>query len=198
MAEKFETTLIETYTLPSKGRLDNVSSEIVIRSMTTQEEKLRLGSTGRFFKTMSEIIDKCVVSPENFHSYDLTINDFVFLLYKLRIVSYGNNYKVSLTCPECGKSFTTDQDLDKLNVVELPEEFSEPYDIGKLPRSKKKIGIKLLRTKEIDEIAREADAIKKKYPDAKGDETYPLRLQKQIVLIDGEHVVDSIKAKFVQ
>jgi wobble nucleotide-excising tRNase len=44
----------------------------------------------------------------------MALGDYEFLLHKLRIVTYGPEYKMALTCPYCGKEFETTADLEQL------------------------------------------------------------------------------------
>lgn len=193
-----KSSITETVKLPSLGRLDGIDSEVTIRSMTTFEEKLRLGSKGRFFKIVSDILNRCITSPENFDAYSLTLQDFVYLFYQLRIVSYGSDYKVTAHCSECGSQFTDTVDLTKLQVNYLKEDFVEPFEIT-LPRSKDKVCIRLLRTKEIDEIAKQAEAIKKaSRGSVEGDQSYLITLARKIVTVNGETKPDALLEKYVQ
>ena len=192
-----KSSIVETLKLPSLGKLDGIDAEVCMRSMTTFEEKLRLGSKGRFFKTISDIINRCVTSPEGFDAYSLTLNDFVYLFYQLRVISYGSDYRVNTTCPECGHRFTDTVDLNSLTVNYLPDDFEEPMTIT-LPRSKDVLRIRLLRTREIDEIAKEAENLKKRYPNIEGDPSYDLTLARKIVSVNGDDKIPALLEKYVQ
>lgn len=192
--KKQVTTLQETYTLPSGGLLNQIPEDYVIRSMTTREEKLRLGTTGRFFKIMSGIIDACVVEPENFSSYDLCLQDFIHLMYKLRTVTYGHDYKPTIRCPHCKNIIQPTIDLDELKCVGLDKKYIEPYNIGELPFKGDSIGLRILTARDVDEISRRADAIKKNFPDALGDQSYAIRLAMMISTVNGEKMdIDSLE-----
>ena len=190
MAGKKVATVTESYTLPSKGILyapdgGTYPPDVVIRSMTTFEEKMRLGNQG-FWNTMCSILDAVVTSPEEFEAKYMTLFDFYFLMYKMRTVSYGNIYKVKVTCPNCGKQVTCRVDLDKLEVNYLPEDFVEPFKIGPLPRSKDVLECRFDRV--IDSINNDAKAkeILSKSPDYIGDPLYILNKASRIVTINGE------------
>lgn len=186
-------TVTETYVLPTKGKLDDIPDRVTLRMMTTHEEKMRTGSRASYWKTMSEIINRCIVDPKGIDSYNLTVVDFVFLLYKLRIHSYGNMYKLNISrkCSECGTLISdVDVDLDKLKVTYIDDggkSFSEPFTI-KLPMLKWKVGCRMLRVRELDEIDKEVEDILQKYPDYEGDPALPRRLLRQIVTVDGEAI----------
>lgn len=194
-----KTVVSEEYKLPSNGKLygDSVPAEVTIRSMTTFEEKMRLGNQS-FLKTMCQIIDSVVVSPEEFNTQLMTLFDFYFLMYKMRVVSYGPTYKVQVTCPHCGKVTTCKVDLDSLKVNYLEEEASEPFDIGPLPRSKDTLQCRYLRVIDSINIERKAKEILKKYPEYVGDPSYILNRAAQIVSINGEEMNPIDVQKYVE
>ena len=71
-----------------------VNPNIKIRSMTTEEEMKRLGYTEQPYKMLSEIIDDCLVDKPGISTYDMCLGDYEFLLHKLRVVTYGSDYKI--------------------------------------------------------------------------------------------------------
>lgn len=190
MNSKEITSFQETYELPSKGLLysnkDDLK-EITLRSMTTFEEKMRLGSQS-FYTKISNILDSIVTSPENFNAKEMTIFDFNFLMYKMRTVSYGPTYKVNITCPHCGNNVLLKINLDDLKVNYLDEKQEEPFTIGPLPRTGDIIGCKHLRVKDLMNIERRAKEILSKSKDYVGDPEYILRMAAWIKTINGEEV----------
>lgn len=177
----------ETYELPSNGLLyeGKIPSTITLRCMTTFEEKMRLGS-GSFATSMIRILNACILD-EDVDAGELTDNDFWFLLYKLRTISYGENYNMSFECPnpDCGKVVDTTINLDDLEVLKLDAKYTEPREIV-LPYSKDKLGIRYLRAKEVDELSREAEKITQNSPDYYGDPMYQLEMEHRIATINGE------------
>ena len=180
-------TIEETYSLPSLGKLygDNFPSEVTIRTMTTFEEKMRLGNQG-FWRTMCNILDAVVTSPENFDTTQMTTFDFYFLMYKMRTVSYGANYKVSVTCPHCRQKMISNVNLDELKVTYLDDKFCEPIEIGPLPRSGDTLQCKYLRVSDFINNEKRAKDILRDHPDYDGDPLYILNKASQIVAINGE------------
>lgn len=190
MAKKNTGAVTETYKLPSRGLLygtetNKFSEEVVIRSMTTFEEKMRLGNQG-FWKTMCSILDSVIVAPENFESKYATLFDFYFLMYKMRVVSYGPTYKVQVVCPHCGKQVTIPVDLDSLDVNFLSEEFKEPFKIGPLPRSKDVIECRFMRVSDSINNDKKVKDTLTKSPDYVGDPAYIFNLVSKIVSVNGE------------
>ena len=191
MNEKNITSFQETYTLPSKGLIyDNIPSEVTIRSMTTFEEKMRLGSQG-FYTKICNILNRVVTDPEEFDAKELALFDFYFLMYKMRSVSYGSNYNVSIKCPHCGKTVSLKVDLDELKVNYLSEEQKEPFTIGPLPRTGDLIGCKHLRVKDQIWIEKRGEEILSKSKDYIGDPEYILRMASWIKTVNGEPIHDT-------
>lgn len=184
---KIKGAVTETYQLPSKGLLygSNYSSDVTIRSMTTFEEKMRLGNQG-FWRTMCAILDSVVVSPEKYRTQDMTLFDFYFLMYKMRVVSYGPIYKVKVTCSDCGHEETCSVNLDELEVSYLNDDFKEPFDIGPLPRSSDTLSCRFLRVSDAISNEKKAKDILSKSPEYVGDPQYILNKASQIVAINGE------------
>lgn len=184
---KNQGTITETYQLPSLGKLygPNFPDTVTIRSMTTFEEKMRLGNQG-FWKTITNILNAVVTSPEEFNSESLTLFDFYFMMYKMRTVSYGNIYKVRVTCPDCGKTTVCNVDLDKLTINYLPEDFVEPFEVGPLPRSNDVLQCKFMRASDSIRVEKRSQEILKKFPDYQGNPSYILNMAAQICGINGE------------
>lgn len=191
MASKNVSTLTETYKLPSLGLLYSKSEEekfpeeVTIRSMTTFEEKMRLGNQG-FWKTMCGILDSVITSPEGFVSKHATLFDFYFLMYKMRVVSYGPTYKVQVTCPYCNKTSTIPVDLDSLEVKYLDENLKEPFKVGPLPRSKDTLECRFMRVLDSINNEKKAKDLLSKSPDYEGDPSYIFNMASKIVSINGE------------
>lgn len=79
------------------------------------------------------------INPE-----DLTLGDRFYIMIWECINSYTDVIKISTTCTYCLKSIDINVDLKKLDVVKLPDDFKQPYEV-KLP-SGKDIKLKLLTT----------------------------------------------------
>lgn len=197
MANKSNASVTEVYTLPSKGTIYGIGPDVTIRSMTTKEEKMRLGNQG-FYTTMCSILDSVVISPDNFNSRLMTQFDFYFLMYKMRVVSYGPSYKVTVNCPKCGKSDVYTVNLDDLKVNYLPDDFVEPFKIGPLPRSGDTLECRLLRITDSIENDRKATEILKNDPDYVGDPTPILNMVSQIVKINGDSKLPAEVTNYVE
>ncbi len=89
-----EAVIAETFTLPSKGKVyvEDVNPEVILSSMTTKHEMLRLSATEDNQRLMADIIDDCIQSEVGISAYDMCLADYQFLMYKLREVTFGNDY----------------------------------------------------------------------------------------------------------
>ena len=185
--------IAEEYTLPSQGKVysKQIDPDIKIRSMTTEEEMKRLAHSESQFKLLSEIIDDCLIKKPAISTYDMCIGDYQFLMHKLRVVTYGADYKVNTTCPVCGKLNEETIDLDKLEVVPYSEELNKYLNIT-LPRTNKHIELRLQTPRMLDEVNRKSKELLKKSPNLKGEPAILFTLQSVIAKVDGE-VLDPIK-----
>ena len=179
-------TIVENYTLPSKGLIYKtpINPDITLRSMTLAEEMRRLQITDEAYRPMSDVIDDCIETKLPISSYDMCLGDYQFLLHKLRIVTYGPDYKLSVICPNCGGVNDLTINLDDLKVIELPDDYLDLTEVI-LPRSNDKIKIKFQTPRMLDTIAKEKKDMKKQYPELKGDPTMLLTLQNVIDEVNG-------------
>jgi hypothetical protein len=96
-------TIAESCTLPSNGLIydTEINTTIELRSMTARDEMKRLAPSANPLKTLSDIIEGCCIEAPKIHVYDMAFADYEFLLHRLRTVTYGADYAMSLTCPHC-------------------------------------------------------------------------------------------------
>jgi len=98
-----------------------------------------------------------VIVTEGVKVDDLTIGDKQALLLQTRILGYGNEYQIKYD----GKTHTVD--LSSLGEVGKPELFNNDRLIEyTLPKSNKTVLLKVLISKEADEIQKEIDTFKEK------------------------------------
>ena len=157
------TTVFEGFVLPSKGMIydEPIEPHVQLRSMTTMDEMKRLSPTDTPYKVMADIIEDCMIEKPKIHVYDLCLGDYQFLLHKLRTVTYGNQYKMIVSCPSCGQTVESIADLDSLDVIEFDE---SSYDLMRisLPSSNKLIDLKYQTPRDLDTIAFRKKEMQKK------------------------------------
>lgn len=156
-------TIAESYVLPSKGLIydKEVNPKIKLRSMTTEEEMRRLSPTDTPYKTMSDIIESCMLEKPGISVYDMCLGDYQFLMHKLRVVTYGSEYKMIVTCPNCGETHEVKISLDDLEEIEYDAKLEE-YKKIRLPVSNKEVTIKIQTPRSLDEIALRTKELKRK------------------------------------
>ena len=181
-------TIMEGYELPSKGKIysENVNPHVELRSMTARDEMKRLSPSSTPLKTLADIIEGCCIEAPAIHVYDMSLGDYEFLLHKLRIVTYGEDYKVALRCPECGEVIETIAKLGQLEVKEYDEEEVINLQTFTLPRSNRLITLNFLTPRMVEEMEVKVKDMKRRYKNATIDFETLVRLQTNIDLVDGE------------
>ncbi len=142
----------ETIPLPSKGVLYpeghplHQVEAIDIRPMTAREEDI-LTSRALIKKgtVITELIKSCLVDkridPDHMISGDRNA-----VMTALRITGYGADYRVGVSCPECGEDSTQEFDLTGLPIKPLGAE-AEGHDnvfSFELPYCKKEVKFKFM------------------------------------------------------
>ena len=178
--------ITEEYTLPSKGLVYNKTFDptFEIRSMTLADELKRLSPSNNVYKHMSEIIDNCLVKKFPISAYDLCMGDYIFLLHKLRVVTYGTEYKLSYTCPFCGEQSTDSINLDEMSVKEFDESVNQLRVIT-LPTSGLEVVLRLQTPRDLDNISRKVREDRIKFPDGDSQELSYM-IESYIDTVNGE------------
>lgn len=186
-------TVAEDFTLPSLGKIYKVAvnPNIKLRSMTTEEEMLRLSQSERPYKLLCDIIDGCIVGDKpGISAYDMCLGDYQFLLHRLRVVTYGPEYHAKSLCPYCGYANETVVNLDDMPVLTYTEDLDKYFEFS-LPKSGNLIKIKLQTPRSVDDIAVKVREDKKKNP-LEPDKTLLFTLKDLIEKVDGV-VYDPVK-----
>lgn len=183
---KNNTTIQEDFILPSRGLMYNkpFDPHIKLRSMTVEDEMRRLSPTKTPYKMMCDIIDSCLIEKLPFPSYDLYLCDYIYLLHKLRVVTYGPEYKIKFTCPKCGNEETITINLDELEVNEYSNDLEEFFVVN-LPKTGYSVKLKMQTPRELDRINLESEDMKKQNPDMSWDPSQLLTLRSLIDSING-------------
>lgn len=174
-----ESNFTQEVVLPSRGLLNPEIPEgkLVQRCLMVADQKFLSGSNQSADSAIHQILQRTVTSPEGFDVSKLSIYDTLYLLFKLRILSYGKDYKFRTRCPECGKKIDVVVDLSAVPVEVLDEDFADRLVVT-LPHRGDKVYIKLLTNEDNEEIAREVKRRKKRSPE--DDSEYILRIVRSI------------------
>lgn len=145
--------IVENLCLPSKGLVyeEEVNPDIELSSMKTKHEMMRLSATEESQKIMAQIIDDCLVSDMGISSYDLCLGDFQYLLYKLRVVTFGPEYEMQCRCPYCGFENVVTLNIDELPVKEYSEDIADLLELD-LPMSGNHIRLTMQTPRMLDRI----------------------------------------------
>ena len=201
MAEERQTnyTIGETVELPSKGLIYNkpINPCIELRSMTARDEMKRLNPSSTQFKNLADIIEGCCIEKPAVHVYDMALGDYEFLLHKLRIITYGDSYKIGLHCPYCNKQIDTETHLENLAI--------KPFDIDKfnslkeitLPKSNHTVVLKFQTPRMLDEIESKTKEMKRRFQNADIAFDMLVLLLSVIDTIDGEKMEQSKLETFI-
>ena len=182
-------TIREDYQLPSLGKIYSTQFDpnIRLRSMTVEDEMKRLSPTKYPYKMMSEIIESCLIEKLPISVYDLCLGDYIYLLHKLRITTYGPEYVMSYVCPICGNVETVTVNLDEITVNKYDKNFKNLTTV-KLPKTDHTVTLRLQTPRDLDDISNKAEEMKEQFPEMKGDPIYLLTLQSFIKEVDGKPV----------
>lgn len=181
-------TISETFTLPSKGLIysANVPAEITLRSMNTRDEMKRLSTSEYQYKPMCDVVDDCIINDTGISCYDMCIGDYQFLLYKLRIVTYGSDFELNTTCPYCKFHNKETLDLDKLPILTYDEKIQD-YMSFELPVSKKNVKIRFTTPRILDTIHVQSREMKQRSTDKDQDYSMLVNLTSIVDSIDGKN-----------
>lgn len=188
-----EYTIAEEFTLPSLGKVYSrpVNPIVKLRSMSTEDEMLRLAHSERPYKSLCDMIDGCIVGDKpGISTYDMCLGDYQYLLHRLRVVTYGANYPVQSICRWCGAINKSTIDLDSIEVHRYDESLLKYINIT-LPKSGNALKLKLQTPRSVDDITLSVKDFKKKYPEAV-DPTLVYTIKSLIETVDGQ-VYDAIK-----
>ena len=155
----FPTEVIE---LPSKGKFypdghPLKSGQLELKYMTAKEEDI-LTSQNLIQKgiVLDKLIDSLIVTKGVDHE-DLLIGDSNAVMVASRILGYGKDYPISVTCRKCETSAEHVIDLTQLETKEIPES-----DLKlQLPVSGKTVKLRLMTRKIEKQIQTELNSLKK-------------------------------------
>ena len=185
--------------LPSECRVYNLEDEsapILMRPMTFEDEK-HLVSAKADQDPVNLILQRCVT---NLKIPDLIPIDKLYLIMKLREISYGDDYKCLIICPNCSAENPLTVKLSSLNVNPVPDDFTDPLEIF-LPKMQKKVKVKLPRVRDerlfqdteraLDELWRFVSEI-----DGHTDKSIIAAVVNKLPLVDIRTILNALKTDF--
>ena len=163
------------------------SGEIEMKYMTAREEDIL--TSANLIKqgvVIDKLMQSMIVSPINFN--DLVIGDKNALMIAARVLGYGKDYPVEVSCPKCTAVNKITADLTQMPEQNIPEDTKMPapglFEFT-LPQSKRVIHFKLLTTGIDKVISKELEASKRSSKNGGIDRELTTRLKNLIVSVDG-------------
>jgi len=131
--------------LPSKGmtyKFTNPDDQnVYLRPMTFDDEKA-LASARKLGKDPSNLLlERCV---DNLNIEQLYPFDKLYIIMKLRELSYGEDYQTKVICSKCQGEADIVVPISKLPVKEVEEDFEDPKTIH-LPKINKNVKVRMPR-----------------------------------------------------
>lgn len=130
--------------LPSKNRfysLVDAGKPITLRPMTFDDEKAMLSKNNANQDVLNILLGRCL---GNIEVGQLLQMDKLYLIMKLREISYGDEYSATISCNSCRRDNQVNFELSKLQVNLIGEDLTNPVEI-ELPVIKKKTKVRLPR-----------------------------------------------------
>lgn len=183
-------TIMEGCELPSGGVIYDpvMNPHVELRSMTARDEMKRLSPSTTPLKTLADIIEGCMIEKPAVHVYDMAVGDYEYLLTKLRVITYGKEYKFTVRCSECGEIFDASTNLDELELKDFSiDSYNEARNFI-LPDSGDQVALKVISPRILEGITQKANELKKKYKGATIDFNTFSKILLCIDTINGEHL----------
>ena len=132
--------------LPSKNRgyKTLTGKEPSLRPMTFDDEKALLANKDPNIDPINILLNRCL---SNLTVNELYQMDKLYILMKLREISYGDEYNLEISCPSCQKDSSVMFKLSELPIKEVSEDFSDSVEIT-LPVLGHKVNIQIPRVKD--------------------------------------------------
>jgi len=196
---KFPTEIID---LPSKGWFypedhSLASGQIELYYMTAKHEDIL---TSRNLIQKGVVIDKLIealIVNKSIKMDDLLLADKNAIMIASRILGYGKEYTVNITCPSCDQTTEKSFDLQDVADKESPLFKDERRGVNRfpfqLPASGKSVEFKLLTHGDERNIRSELDAMRKVMKSEVSPEA-TTRLTYSLVSVDGEEKYAERKA----
>jgi hypothetical protein len=182
----------EVISLPSQGKVypegnPLASGKIEMKYMTAREEDiLTSANLIRQGVVLDKLMQSMIVSPINYN--DLVIGDKNAIMIAARILGYGKEYEVEITCPKCETESKVNIDLLSLpekNILDTATQISNNEFEFTLPKSGRVVTFKLLTHGDEKALQAELDVLKKSAKKDSVDKELSTRLRYGIVSIDG-------------
>lgn len=151
LSEIFDSSPTETekiVELPSKGVFYNSKvSSVKIKPLLFEDEKALISARKNKEDILNAILQRCIIGVDSNFLSNLLPIDKIFIMIKLREISFSKNYKANIVCPNCREQYEVVLGIDEIPINYYDKEGSDPIEIT-LPTLKKTAKVKVLRTKD--------------------------------------------------
>lgn len=187
----YPTEIIE---LPSKGKVYPSSNflsggKVELRYMTAKDEDILTSpNLIRAGQAINKLMQSLIVSPIKFT--DLVLGDKNAILIACRVLGYGKQYDVDITCPSCEAKSPISIDLTQLPEKFIPDDvvMKSPNEFEfQLPASKKIVTVKILTQGDEKRIGYEMELHNKSSKKDVINRELSTRLKATILSIDGNY-----------
>lgn len=170
--------------VPSNGWFGG-PKKVTLRAMMVSEEKILY--TAKDFSFIKKIVKACCVEPKDLDIKTLHPNDLIYLLYAIRLITFGSKYTDERKCPECGLKQDIEIDISEMEMTQLKTEGLEDRLKVKLPVNGDTLQLKLLSQGDLDDIDRKVNAgVNKGTIREPGSYEFTMKLKKTIDTINDE------------
>lgn len=132
-------TEVETVVdVPSKSKFYN-GAKLILRPMTFEDEKAMVLAKKNKGDVINILLGRCL---QGVNVLDLLIIDKLYLILKLREISYGDNYTATVACVKCQSDNRLNFTLSDLPVTPIDDSVKEETELT-LPVTKVKIKVRI-------------------------------------------------------
>jgi len=133
--------------LPSKNKfytLKDPAKKISVRPMTFEDEREMMSNKNGGADVLNMLLTRCV---DNIDVGSLLQMDKLYLVMKLREISYGDEYSASITCSNCKKQNQVKFSLSNMPVRYVEDDITNPVTLH-LPVLDKEVKVELPRVRD--------------------------------------------------
>jgi len=185
--------------LPSENKvytLEDPAAPITLRPMTFEDEK-QIVNAKKEQDPVNIILQRC---STNINISDLLSIDKLYLIMKLREISYGDDYNTLLICSFCKEEIPTTVKLSELNVNPVPDDFVDPIEVT-LPSINKTCKVTLPRVRDeklLTDVGKTLDEIWRFVVEIDGqtDKSIIAAVLDKLPIRDMKTILNSMKTEF--
>ena len=185
--------------LPSESKvytLEDPGAPITLRPMTFEDEKQIVNAT-KNQDPVNIILQRCTT---NINISDLLSIDKLYLIMKLREISYGDDYNTLMICSTCNAENPITVKLSQLNVNPVPDDFTDPVEVT-LPTIKKTCKVSLPRVRDeklLTDVSKTLDEIWRfiKEIDGQTDKSIISAVVNKLPIKDMKTILNAMKTEF--